>query len=66
MYIKPGVVHNEKIKILHISSKDHISPIHDFHNGGSLGRNGNYKHQSEARKASSVVHFQHGNCDGSM
>ena len=27
MYIKPGMVHDEKIKILHISSKDHISPM---------------------------------------
>ena len=26
MYIEPGVVHDEKIKILHISSKDHILP----------------------------------------
>ena len=27
--------------------------IHDFHNGGPLGRNGNYQHQSEATKARS-------------
>ena len=30
--------------------------IHDFLNGGSLGRNGNYQHQSEARKASLRKH----------
>ena len=31
--------------------------IHDFHNGGSLRRNGNYHHQREARKAFAQPHM---------
>ena len=34
-----------------------IDCIHDFHNGGSLGRNCNYHHQSEARKAFAQPHM---------
>ena len=29
--------------------------IHDFHNGGSLGRSGNEPHQSEASKATIFI-----------
>ena len=32
-----------------------LKNIHDFHNGGLLGRNGNYWHQSEASRATMAI-----------
>ena len=39
-----------------LSNTFHVPPIiHDFHNGGPLGRSGNEPHQSEASKATIFI-----------